>query len=481
MRQNEVLSGFLWRFFERCGAQGVTLIVSIVLARLLDPEVYGTISLIVVFLTVLEVFVDSGLGNALIQKQNADNRDFSSVFYFNILFSVVLYVIMFCASPWIARFYNNDSLISYIRVLSLSLLISGVKNVQVAYVSRNMLFKLFFKATIIGTITSGIVGIGMAYLGFGVWSLIAQNLTNLFMDTAILWFTVKWRPQGKFSLTRFKGLFSFAWKLLVTNLIDTVYQKIRQLIIGKMYSPSDLAFYNQGQQLPYAIISNINASIDSVLLPTVSSVQDDKDRVKELTRKSISVSTYIITPLLLGMFAVSDTLVRVLLTEKWLPCVFYLRLACLSYVFMPINAANLNAIKSLGLSSVVLKLEIIKKITGGLILIATVFLGVKAIALGLLLASVLGQIINTWPNRKILSYGYFEQLKDILPGIVASTIMAILVMLLGTISLPSIVLLILQVICGGVVYIVLSAAFKLEAFIYIKNIAVSFIRKRGKQ
>ncbi|MFQ7120501.1 MAG: oligosaccharide flippase family protein [Intestinibacter sp.] len=198
MRQNEVLSGFLWRFFERCGAQGVTLIVSIVLARLLDPEVYGTISLIVVFLTVLEVFVDSGLGNALIQKQNADNRDFSSVFYFNILFSVVLYVIMFCASPWIARFYNNDSLISYIRVLSLSLLISGVKNVQVAYVSRNMLFKLFFKATIIGTITSGIVGIGMAYLGFGVWSLIAQNLTNLFMDTAIFGLLLNGDRKGSF-------------------------------------------------------------------------------------------------------------------------------------------------------------------------------------------------------------------------------------------------------------------------------------------
>lgn len=257
----------IWRFLERCGAQGVTFLVSIVLARLLDPSVYGTVALVTVFTAILQVFVDSGMGNALIQKKDADDLDFSSVFYFNLSACILLYVGMFFAAPLIASFYNMPDLTPVVRVLSLTLIISGVKNVQKAYVSRNLLFKKFFFATLGGTIGAAVIGIWMAWKGYGVWALVAQHLFNATLDTIILWVTVKWRPKRVFSLERLKGLFSYGWKLLVSALLDTGYNNLRSLIIGKLYTSADLAFFNRGKQFPNLVVTNINTSIDSVLLP----------------------------------------------------------------------------------------------------------------------------------------------------------------------------------------------------------------------
>ena len=284
-KSNVVISNFLWRFLERCGAQGVTFIVSIVLARLLDPSVYGTVALVTVFTTIMQVFVDSGLGNALIQKKDADDLDFSSVFWFNLAMCSFLYILMFVSAPLIAAFYKAPELTPLVRALSLILIISGVKNVQQAFVSRNMMFKRFFFATLGGTLGAAVIGIAMAYLGYGVWALICQMLFNALVDTIILWITVKWRPQRKFSLARLKVLFSYGWKLLVSHLIDTVYNELRQLIIGKIYSKSDLAQYNRGKQFPHVIVTNINTSIDSVLFPTLSKAQDDPSVVKNMTRR----------------------------------------------------------------------------------------------------------------------------------------------------------------------------------------------------
>ena len=245
-RNKSVISGFLWRFAERCGAQGVSFIVTIVLARLLNPNVYGTISIILVFTTVLQVFIDSGMGSALIQKKNADDLDFSSVFFFNMIMCSFLYLILFFVAPIIAIFYDDKTLTAVIRVLGLTLIISGIKNVQQAYVARTMQFKRFFFATLGGTLGAAIVGIGMAYSGYGIWALVVQQLFNATVDTIILWLTVKWRPKKMFSVERIRTLFAFGWKLLVSSLLDTVYNNIRQLIIGKMYSSSDLAYYNRG-------------------------------------------------------------------------------------------------------------------------------------------------------------------------------------------------------------------------------------------
>ena len=348
MNSNKVLSNFFWRFFERCGAQGVTFIVSIILARLLDPDVYGTVALVTVFTTIMQVFVDSGMGNALIQKKEADNLDFSSVFFFNISVCSLLYLIMFIAAPFIAAFYKMPELTSVVRVLSLILIISGVKNVQQAYVSRNMQFKKFFFSTIGGTIGAAVVGIVMAYLGFGVWALVVQMLFNAAVDTLILWITVKWRPKMMFSFQRLKTLFSFGWKLLASSLLDRVYNDLSQHIIGKLYSSNDLAFYNQGKKFPHLIVTNINTSIDSVLLPTMSKAQDDKNVVRSMTRRAIKTSTYIMMPVMIGLAVCAESLVSLILTDKWLPCVLFLRVFCITYAFYPIHTANLNAIKAMG-------------------------------------------------------------------------------------------------------------------------------------
>ena len=345
-----VTSNFIWRFLERCGAQGVTFIVSIVLARLLDPSSYGTVALVTVFTTIMQVFVDSGMGNALIQKKDADDLDFSSVFWFNISMCAILYFVMFFSAPLISAFYKMPDLKPIVRVLSIILIISGIKNVQQAYVSRHMMFKRFFFSTLGGTVVAAIVGIAMAYLGYGVWALVAQMLINVLVDTTILWITVKWRPRRIFSLIRLKGLFSYGWKLLVSSLIDTIYKDLTQLIIGKKYSSTDLAQYNQGQKFPHIIVSNINTSIDSVLLPTMSKVQNSPDIVKSMTRRAIKTSTYIMMPFMVGLAVCAEPLVNLILTEKWLPCVFFLRIFCFSYAFFPIHTANLNAIKAMGRS-----------------------------------------------------------------------------------------------------------------------------------
>ena len=297
--KNKTISGLFWKFGERITAQLVTFVVSIVLARLLSPKEYGAIALITVFITISNVFVDSGFSSALVQKKNADDVDFSTVFYFNVAFSAVLYLIVFLISPFVASFYDMPELCSALRVLGISILIYGLKSVQQSYVSRHMIFKKFFFATIGGTLASAIIGIVMAYFGFGVMALVAQHLSNVFIDTIILWITVKWRPKKAFSFEKLKVLFSFGWKILVSSLIDTVYTNIRQLIIGKLYSKNDLAYYNKGKSFPVLIVDNINTTIDSVMLPSMASVQTDVSRLKNLTRRSIKISSYIMCALML--------------------------------------------------------------------------------------------------------------------------------------------------------------------------------------
>ena len=476
--KNKAISGFLWRFFERCGAQGVTLIVSVILARLLDPSVYGTIALVTVFTIILEVFVNSGFANALIQKKDADDLDYSSVFYFNVVMCIVLYTLLYFCAPLIARFYELPELTPLVRVLGLTLLISGVRNVQQAYVSKNLLFKRFFFSTIGGTVAAAIIGIWMAFAGYGVWALVIQQLTNGIVGTAILWATVKWRPKKMFSFERLKSLFSYGWKLLVSSLLDTGYNQLRQLIIGKIYTTTDLAFYNKGSEYTHPIITNINSSIDSVLFPVMSEVQDDKAAIKNMTRRSITVSSYIMWPMMMGIAACSEPLVRILLTEKWMPCVPFMRIFCIVYAFYPIHTANLNAIKALGRSDLFLKLEIIKKAFGLTIILATMRYSVMAMAYGAIIASVFSQIANAWPNRKLLGYSYGQQIKDILPSILLSLVMFGAVYCVQLIGLGDWLTLLIQIPLGVLVYAGGSKLFEFESFDYVIATAKGFL-KRG--
>ena len=475
--KNRVFSGFLWRFAERCGAQLVSFVVSIVLARILAPEDYGSVALITVFTNILAVFIDCGLGTALIQKKNADDTDFSTVFYTNIAFCCTLYLLLFLCAPLIAGFYDDSSLTPLVRVSGITLLISGVKSIQNAYVSKNMLFKRFFFSTLIGTVGAAFIGIGMALLGFGVWALVAQGLFNNTVDTLVLWVTVKWRPKKLFSLKRLKGLFSYGWKLLVSSLLDVLYNNVRSLIIGKMYTSADLAYYNKGKSWPNLFIENINSSIDSVLLPTMSKAQDSREEVKNMTRRSIKTSVYFMAPLMMGLCFLAEPIISLILTDKWLPCVPFMQIFCITYLFYPIHTANLNAIKALGRSDIFLKLEVLKKIVGVIILVSTMWFGVMAMAYSLLLSSVLSQIINSWPNRKLLRYGYLEQIKDIIPCIFLAVFMGVCIFPLQFINLNPAITLCIQIVLGAAIYIGGSVLFKLDSFYYLWNIVKPFFKK----
>ena len=471
MNQKSVFYNLFWRFAERCGAQAVSLVVSIILARLLAPEAYGTIALAMVFINILQVFVDSGMGTALIQKKDADDLDFSSVFYFNIAACLVLYAGLFLAAPSIAQFYGDPALTALVRALSLTVVVSGVRNIQQSYVSRHLLFKRFFFSTIGSTLASAVVGIAMAYAGFGVWALVGQSLSNVVTGTIILWATVPWRPRRMFSWQRLKSLLSFGWKLLVSSLLDTGYNNLRSLIIGKLYSSADLAYYNQGDKLPNLVITNINTSIDSVLLPTMANEQDDPARVRSMTRRAIKTSTYVMAPLMMGLAACAEPLIRLILTEKWLPCVPFLRIFCITYMFWPIHTANLNAIKALGRSDLFLKLEIVKKIVGLTILLCTMWHGVMAMAYSLLLSSVLSQIINTWPNRKLLRYHYLNQLADILPALLLACAMGLAVYCIQFLGWGDLPTLCVQVPVGAALYLAGSALLRLDSFLYLRSTA----------
>lgn len=464
---NSTTANFIWRFTERTAAQLVTFVVSIILARILSPEYYGTIALVMVFTTILQVFVDSGLGTALIQKKDADDLDFSSVFFFNMFMCVVLYIVMYIASPYIAAFYNDKGLTPIIRFISLTIIISGVKGIQQAYVSRNMLFKRFFFSTIGGTVASAIIGIFLAYKGYGVWALAIQQVSNTAIDTLILWLTVKWKPKFMFSFQRLKRLLRFGWKLLVSALLDTIYGNLRNLIIGKKYTSADLAYFDQGDKLPKAIATNINVSIDSVLLPTMSKVQDKTEAVRTLTRRAIRISVYIVAPLMIGFACCADSLVRLVLTDKWLPCVPFIRILSVSYLFWPIHTANLNAIKAVGRSDIFLKLEVIKKAVGLALLLSTMWFGVKIMAYGLLVECLLGLIVNTWPNKKLLHYGYIDQMRDIAPSVLLAMVMGVAVYCIGLVSMPEIVKVVAQITLGIVVYVAGSGIFRMKEFEYL--------------
>lgn len=474
-----VFSNLIWRFMERCGAQFVSVVVSFVLARMLDPAVYGLVAKVTIITSIMLVFVDSGMANSLIQKKDPDDLDFSSVFFFNVAFCLVLYVGLFFAAPLIAEYNGQPELTAIVRVLGLTVVVAGVKNVQQAYVSKTMQFKRFFFATLGGTAVSAAVGIAMAYKGFGVWALVAQQLSNVTINTCVLWLTVGWRPKAMFSLERLRALLGYGWKLLASGLLDTVYNKLREIFIAVFYTDTDLAFYNRGNALPNLIVENINSSIDSVLLPVLSAEQDHAEQVREMTRRAIKVSSYIIMPLMMGLAVCAEPFVRFFLTEKWLPCVPYLRIFCFTYSFYPLHTANLNAIKAMGRSDLFLILEIVKKAVGITALLLTMRLGVYPMALSLLATSVLSQIINAWPNSRLLNYSYLRQLADLLPTILLAAAMGACVYPVSLLGLSDIVTLVIQVPLGVLVYVLGSKLLRIDSFEYLMSIVKKLVRREA--
>ena len=397
----KVLSNISWRFAERAGARAVSFIVTLVIARILSPSDYGVIAMVNVFIELADVIVASGFGSAVIQKKDADELDYSSAFYFQLVLSALTYIILFFSAPYIQRFYGKQYILlsSVLRILGLRLFLVALNSMQNAYVSKHMQYKKFFFATLSGTIISAFLGIVSAYQGFGVWALVIQYLSNSIINTLVLWITVEWHPVLKFSFYRLQQLYSYGWKLLATSLVDIGYQKLRDLLIGKIYSSADLAFYNRGTSFPSLIVSNINTSIDNVIFPVMSNEQDNIEKVKAMARRSIKTSSYIMFPMMMGMAVCAEPIIRLILTEKWLPAVPFLQIFCFVYAWQPIHTANLNAIKALGCSGLYLKLGIWKDIIGIIALIASIKYGVFWVAVSCGIAEIAASAINALPNK----------------------------------------------------------------------------------
>lgn len=474
--RSTIISSLFWKLMERGGTQGIQFIVQIVLARLLLPAEYGIIALITIFLAIANVFVQSGFNTALIQKKETDETDFSSVFYLSLVMAGGLYCVLFLTAPFIANFYNEPLLVPVLRVLSLTLFFGAINSIQYAVVSRTMQFKRLFFSSLIGIAVSGIIGITMAYWGFGVWALVGQQLTNNLLISMVLWFTVKWRPRLIFSMKRVSRLFSFGWKILCSSLLDTVYNNVYGLVIGKIYNSEALGYYNRGNQFPNLIVVNIDGSIQSVMLPVLSANQEDKTRVKNIVRRSIVTSSFIIFPLMMGLGVCAEPLVKILLTDKWLPAVPFLQIMCLSYAFWPIHTANLQAINALGRSDIFLKLEIIKKLIGVATLFISIPFGIYVMVGSQAALSIISTMINAWPNRNLLGYRWKEQWLDIMPSFLLSLFMGAVVYSIKLTHLNDWAILTLQVIVGVTLYLGLASLFKLESSKYLFNTLKSMIK-----
>lgn len=479
--KNNTISGLFWTFAERILAQVVSFVVSLVLARILLPEEYGIIAIVTVLISISNVFVTAGFATALIQKKDADDIDFSSVFYFGIGFAIVIYAGIYFIAPVVSGFYEYDALTPVIRVMSLTLLISSVKSVQHSYVTRAMQFRKFFWSTLGGTIVSAAVGITMACLGFGVWALVAQYMTNNLVDTIVLWFTVKWRPKLQFSFARLRVLLSFGWKVLLSNLLMSIYQDLRTMIIGLVYTSEDLAYYQKGHQFPTLIVTNINTAISSTLLPVMAKMQDDMSAVKTVVCRFLKTGSYILMPMMVGLAVVAEPLVRLLLTEKWIACVPYLQLMCVSYAFLPLQTANTQAVLAIGRSDISLKTETIKRSANIIILLFTFRISVMALVIGEILSTFVSLCVNTIVSKKLFGYGTLAQLKDILPYTLMALVMGAAIWPITLLAIPDMLMITIQVLVGIIVYISLSVVFKVDSFLYILNIVKPFINRLIKK
>ena len=477
--KKSAFSGVLWKFGERFFAQFVSLIVSIVLARILDPEDFVPVGIAIIFFTFANVFISNGFNTALIQKKDPDILDYSSVFWFSLIIAVGLYALLFVLSPWIAQIYHTPVLSDMFRLMGITLLINAVKSVLCAYIAKNLQFKKFFLSTSVGTAVSAAVGILMAVRGYGAWSLVAQQMTNSIIDTLMLFLTTRMKISLSVSFARLKKLFDYGWKVLVASLISAVYDEASPLIIGLKFTTVDLTYYTKGRSFPSLINSAFNDTIAAVLFPVMSKVQDDNERVLQATRRFMQVSSFFVFPTMVGFFCVSDTFVSVVLTDKWLGAAVYIRIFCLCYMFNIIQNGNLQTIKAIGRSDILLKLEVIKKLSYLIILIAFVLLAKSPIyiAVSSIFCTVIATLVNTYPTRKLIQYSYKKQIMDLLPNLAFSIIMGAVVILVAFLIESKILCLLCQIATGVVVYTLCHVLSKSSQFRYVKGLLAEMLHR----
>ena len=468
----KAFSSIIWKILERVAAQGVSLVVSITLARLLIPDDYSVVSIVSIFFVFCNLFISSGFNTALIQKKNADIDDYSSVLWLSLAISVIMYAIMFFSAPYIASLYQKEILVPVIRVMGITFFVSAYKGVLCAHISSALQFKSFFLATISGTVISAIVGILMALNGFGPWALVFQQMTNTVIDTVLLTITSKVKFRFRISFERLKELFRYGWKMFATSIIAVTYDEIKPLIIGIKFKSVDLAYYNKGRSFPQLINSTVTDSISAVLFPVISKVQDDENAVLNITRKYMRVSSYIIFPLLLGFFAVSENFIKIILTEKWIPILPYIKIFTFDYLLNIVQVGNQQSVKAIGRSDIILKLEIVKKTLYFIVVTLFIFFANSpyVIAASSIVCTIIATIVNVYPNVKLIGYAYKKQFMDLLPNMVLAMIMFIIVTFVGRLNISAMPLLFIQIVVGFISYLLLSIFTKNSNLKYILDL-----------
>lgn len=468
--RQKALNAFIWRFSEKIVSHLINLSVTLFLARILMPNDYGLVAFAMIFVSIANVLIISGLNTSLIQKDNIDEIDTSTLFYVTLIFSIVIYLAIYFFSPLISYLYGNDEIINILRLLGLIIPISSYNSILQAKVTRDLAFKKFFIATTSSAVVSGIIGLSMAAIGFGVWALVSQQISLVFLSTICLSLIVKWKPKFVFSLERYKQMRRFGFNMMMANLVGSLFSQLRNFLVGIKYTPSDLAFFTTADMFPAVISSNIDTAVNNVLFPALSKLQDNLENVKFGLRRSMMVSSYVVLPILLIISASADNLVIVLLTEKWMDCVPYIRVLAIGYCFGTLGNANLQALNGIGRSDITFHLELIKKPILLVILILSMQISPLAIAAGTSIYSVIALLINLYPNKKLINYGILEQLKDVFPQFCLATFVALFVFLVGFININIYLLLFLQLSIGFLSYLLLSHIFNMESYLYIKVI-----------
>ena len=471
--RSRVISGLFWKSGETIAAKLISFIVTLVLARLLTPSDYGVVALVLVFISIADVFVTSGFGTGLIQKSDADDIDFSTMFYLSVACSIAIYGALFLAAPAVASFYHNDDLVLILRVFALKIPLGSLLTIQQAYVARHMLFRRMFWSTLVGTVVSGVAGVALAYLGWGVWALFAQYFINVIVGTIVLAITVPWRPRPLFSWGSAKSLFGYSWKVLAADLSGVFFFQLRSLLIGRVFTPSDLAFYNKGLQLPTFISDNLTTAIMSVLFPAMADEASNPERVRHYCYRSLSVLAFAVAPLMLGMIVVAEPLVDVLLTSKWMPCVPFMRVFCVDCIISLLGVIPLQALKAIGRSDVLLKLEFVKKPAYVALLVVGLWFDPFVVAVLMLVYDFYSVAVNMNQLRKFLDYGIFRQIADIAPSIVPAIAMAFVVYFIPIPTESSLLQLIAKSVIGVSSFVLFSKLFHVKAFDYLMEMIVA--------
>lgn len=477
MKQKTV-RGLLWSSIERFSTQGVQFILGLILARLLLPSDYGLIGMLAFFIAISETFIQSGFGTALVQKKNRDNLDYSTTFYFNIVVALLFYALLFFMAPLISNFYNEPKLILLTRVIGLIVIINALAIVQRTKFTVNVDFKTQTKASLAAIITSGAVGIALAYLGFGVWALVIQTLLRRSIDTIILWNISKWRPIYGFSMERFKQLFNFGYKLLLSGLLDSVFSNIYTLIIGRVFSATSLGYYSRAKQFAVFPSANITFIIGRVTFPVLSEIQDEYTKLKQSYTRLIKSTALLIFPLMMGLAALAKPIILLILTDKWSDSIWMLQIMCFGFMLYPIHSLNLNVINVKGRSDWFLKLEIIKKVMIVAILAITIPMGLKALLIGQAVSSYLSLIINLHYTKRVIDYGFWSQIKDLFPIFLISILMGGVVYFISQLFDCTILQIVLGTFSGIVFYVTIVLSLNIGDSNSLKKSAINYLKQR---